>query len=107
MNFGALGDIIKTGVNRRFKLQSSADGMFDNKSLEVTDLRCKYCKNPISIDIAEPHWSRVILSPLRSQKQSAYRVIVTSSIQLLNQNIGDMWDSGKIVSDQSIPVKYN
>ena len=45
-------------------------------------------------------------SDVRGQKQTAYRLIVASSRDKLNRNIGDLWDSGKVPSDQSIHVAY-
>jgi alpha-L-rhamnosidase len=38
--------------------------------------------------------------------QSAYRVLVASSADRLARDQGDLWDSGKILSDQSIQVEY-
>jgi alpha-L-rhamnosidase len=42
----------------------------------------------------------------RGNKQTAYQIIVASSPALLGQDKGDLWDSGKVVSDQSINVPY-
>ena len=42
----------------------------------------------------------------RGQKQSAYQVLVASSEALLKQDKGDLWDSKKVASDQSIQVEY-
>ena len=39
--------------------------------------------------------------------QSAYQVLVASSPELLAQNKGDQWDSGKTASDDSTQVVYN
>ncbi len=63
----------------------------------------------LGIDVQRPRlsWELQPLSPTaRSQKQSAYQVIVSSSELSLKQNVGDLWDSGKINSDQSIHVPY-
>jgi alpha-L-rhamnosidase len=38
--------------------------------------------------------------------QSAYQVLVASSLDLLKMNQGDLWDSGKVNSDQSVHVVY-
>jgi alpha-L-rhamnosidase len=45
-------------------------------------------------------------SKQHGQVQTAYRIIVSSSVELLDSDVGDIWDSGKIVSDQSINIKY-
>ena len=42
----------------------------------------------------------------RGAKQTAYQVLVASSPEHLAADQGDLWDSGKVVSDQSIHVAY-
>jgi hypothetical protein len=39
--------------------------------------------------------------------QTAYRLLVASSIENLNADIGDLWDTGKIVGDASEGITYN
>jgi hypothetical protein len=38
--------------------------------------------------------------------QSAYRILVSSNLEMLGKNRGDVWDSGKTVSSSSINVPY-
>ena len=38
--------------------------------------------------------------------QSAYQVLVATAVEKLNNNIGDKWDSGKVVSDKSVNIVY-
>jgi len=73
---------------------------------EVSNLRCEYLSAPLGIDVVKPRLSWVMESPLRGEKQTAYRVLVASSAELLKKDRGDVWDSGKVVSDQSIQVEY-
>jgi len=75
--------------------------------IKVTDLRCEYLRNPLGIDVTKPRLSWKLRSAERGQKQTAYHVLITSSRDKLNKNIGDLWDSGKVKSDQSIHVAYN
>jgi alpha-L-rhamnosidase len=42
----------------------------------------------------------------RGLKQTAYQILVASSEELLKQDKGDLWDSGKVMSDQSVNVEY-
>ena len=74
--------------------------------LPPTDLRCEFLVNPQGIDIARPHLSWRLEWPERGQTQTAYRVLVASQPDLLAQDQGDLWDSGKVNSDQSIHVEY-
>lgn len=38
--------------------------------------------------------------------QTAYQILVAGSVNSLNKNIGDLWDSGKVVSTQSSGIIY-
>ena len=74
---------------------------------EVTDLRCEYLKDPLGIDVAKPRLSwKIVISKQRGVRQVAYQVLVASSEKLLKKDKGDLWDSGKVESDQSIHVEY-
>lgn len=75
----------------------------------VEQLRCEYRVNPIGIDVAQPRLSWVLVPfdrRARGVKQSAYRILVASSEELLNGNVADLWDTEKINSEQSTQVEY-
>jgi len=74
--------------------------------VEAQDLRCEYRENPMGIDASAPRLSWQLQSKERGQRQTAYRILVASSADLLKRNQGDLWDSGKVESDQSIQVHY-
>ena len=74
--------------------------------VSVGDLRCEYLKAPLGIDVIKPRLSWVITSRERNTRQMAYQILVASSSELLSRNQGDLWDSGKVDSDQSIHVDY-
>ena len=81
------------------------------RAAEITSLRCEYRDNPLGIDAAKPRLSWKIeagdqSSEARGQNQTAYQVLVASSPELLAKDQGDLWDSGKVASDQSIQVEY-
>jgi alpha-L-rhamnosidase len=75
--------------------------------LPPANLRCEYLKNPLGIDVRQPRFTWVLAHTERGQKQSAYQVLVASSPELLNQDKGDLWDSGKTASDDSTQVVYS
>lgn len=77
-----------------------------NARTTVGELRCEYLKNPEGIDVLQPRLSWVLHSTERNQRQTAYRVLVASSLAKLHADWGDLWDSGKVESDQSIHVRY-
>ena len=71
-------------------------------------LRCEHLANPLGIDVVEPRlsWQLKSQSPTRGQYQTAARILVASSPEKLENNEGDLWDSGKVDTGQSILVPY-
>lgn len=70
------------------------------------NLLCEYLRNPEGIDIKEPQLFWNSISQTNTQKQTAYQILVATSEANLAAGKADLWDSGKIVSDQSTQVKY-
>ncbi|WPR70123.1 family 78 glycoside hydrolase catalytic domain [Flavobacterium sp. NG2] len=87
----------------------SSSCCFANSTVKVVDLRCEYRTNPLGIDNTLPRlsWKLLESQQLRGQKQTAYQIVVSTSIQNLHKNIGDLWDSGKVESNQSVNTIYN
>ena len=75
-------------------------------SLTPNDLRCEYFKNPLGVDTMTPRLSWKLHSDQRSQRQSAYQVLVAGNPNLLAQDKADLWDSGRVCSEQSVHVEY-
>jgi alpha-L-rhamnosidase len=84
---------------------------------DVTNLRCESLVDPLGIDEAQPRLSWIIDAPQSETsnsnshitpgvKQSVYQVLVASTPELLAKDQGDLWDSGKVESDQSVHVEY-
>ena len=59
-----------------------------------------------SIRNPNPYFGWVIESSLPNTIQIAYRVLLASSIEKLQQNEGDIWDSGKVENGNSVSVPY-
>ena len=72
----------------------------------LTDLRCEYLADPLGIDVGKPRLRWVIESARRGERQTAYQILVASTPELLAKNQGDLWDSGKVASDQSAHEAY-
>jgi alpha-L-rhamnosidase len=72
----------------------------------IGDLKCEYLQDPCGIDVQNPRLSWEILSKEKGQKQTAYHLLVASSEKLLEADVGDIWDAGKIESDRSVQVVY-
>jgi len=74
--------------------------------LSLGELQCEYLVNPLGIDVAQPRLSWVLQTPQRGAQQTAYQVLVASSELLLQQDRGDVWDTGRVASSQSHLVEY-
>lgn len=70
------------------------------------NLLCEYADNPIGIDVLKPRFSWVLRHPERGRKQSAYQILVTGSSDNLLKDKGDIWDSNKVESDESVNIEY-
>jgi alpha-L-rhamnosidase len=70
------------------------------------NLRCEYLLNPIGVDTPQPRFSWALTSDDKSQKQTAFQVLVSSDPIFQEQDLGDIWDSSKVINDQSNQVEY-
>lgn len=74
--------------------------------LSVARLRCEYKENPLGIDANPPRLSWVVQSENRGARQTGYQVLVASSLEQLAVEQGDVWDSGKVASPETVLVPY-
>ena len=70
-----------------------------SQEIRVGRLRCEYAVNPLGIDVPRPRLSWVLDAARRGVAQSAYQVRV-------RDDTGEVWDSDRVASDQSIHVAY-
>jgi alpha-L-rhamnosidase len=75
-------------------------------ALHIHHLACERLINPVGIAVTKPRLSWQLSGEERGLMQTAYQVLVASSAEKLAQNEGDLWNSGKIASDQSLHVEY-
>lgn len=76
------------------------------QDLVVDHLRCEYRMDPTGLDVREPRVSWTLKSSRRGERQTAYRIRAASSREGLIRNDADLWDSGRVTSDQTIHVPY-
>ncbi len=67
------------------------------------NLRCEYLENPVGIDVKKPKFSWMLEHSERDQAQTAYQLIISSDPLCED---ADIWDSNKVVSDQSLHVAF-
>jgi alpha-L-rhamnosidase len=78
-------------------------------TLIVERLRCEYRVNPLGVDVSAPRLSWVMTlteEGLRGASQTAYHVLVASNPAILSEDRGDLWDTGRVLSDQSVQLAY-
>lgn len=75
-------------------------------TFSAQELRCEYLSNPLGIDVQKPRLSWLLNSAENVRGQSAYRVLVASSPAILMKEQGDLWDSGRVASEQSTWIEY-
>jgi len=86
---------------------SSCDTETRVTGIDPYDLTCEYTDNPIGIESLSPRLSWKLKSDQKGQKQTAYRILVSSTWDLLNSDSGDIWDSNKLRSDQSVNILFS
>jgi alpha-L-rhamnosidase len=69
-------------------------------------LRCEYLLNPLGIDVRTPRLSWIVESEENGQAQSAYRILAASTEAALTAGRPDLWDSGRVVSDETAHIPY-
>ena len=76
--------------------------------LIITELKCEYRIDPLGIDNTAPRlsWKLIDDNQTRGQKQTAYQILVASTLEKLENNTGDVWDSGKVEHGTSTHVPY-
>ena len=74
--------------------------------LAVSALTCEFMSNPRGIKTPAPRLSWKLDSDQRDVAQTAYRIEVARSAEKLAAGEADLWDSGRVASDQSYLVPY-
>ena len=77
-----------------------------NVQHSVYNLRCEQEENPLGIETQQPRFSWQIQAEQRNFKQSAFHLLVADSPEKLQDDEGNIWDSGKTLSSASILVPF-
>lgn len=79
---------------------------FPCTAMTVKNPGCEQRENPLGVDVAQPRLNWILQSDQRGDAQTAYQIIAASSETILEKNSGDLWDSGKIISDETIQIPF-
>lgn len=86
-----------------------ASSIASASNVGIEEMKTEYLTNPIQLDIEKPRlsWKLQPAQPnARNISQTAYQVLVASSAEQLGNDKGDLWDSGRVESSQSILIRY-
>lgn len=83
------------------------NGLLAKGDILIKSLQCEYRSNPLGIENLSPRLSWKLSSNEQAQHQTAYQILVATSPDKLSENKADLWNSGRILSDQSVNVRYN
>lgn len=84
----------------------SCFSMSSEATIRVTDLKVLSISNPVGIGTPLPDFSWQWQTDKRESFQRAYQILVASSKEELRHDVGDIWNSGKINSDQQLYISF-
>ena len=85
---------------------SLISNLFGEVPFQPIRLTCEYIENPLGIDISAPRLSWNINSAGRNRLQTAYEIIVNDDVKLTSSGKGNVWQTGKVSSDENIQIEY-
>ena len=71
------------------------------------NLKTEYLSNPIGIETNSPRLSWTVQAENKNFEQTAYQIIVASSLEKLSQDVGDIFDSQKVFSTFSNQIEIS
>jgi alpha-L-rhamnosidase len=77
--------------------------------IRCTHLLCEERSSPMGLDVLHPQLSWQLVdteSTERDQTQTAYRIQVATTRELLEEGRPDLWDSGRVLSPRTTQVEY-
>lgn len=73
---------------------------------KIVDLKCENLRAPLGINTVHPRFNWKNISDKKGTQQTAYQILVASSIRNLNEEKADLWNSGKVASPSNILIDY-
>jgi alpha-L-rhamnosidase len=70
-------------------------------------LRCEYLDNPLGIDAVRPRLSWWLDDDRPAEIQTAYRIIAGADPARLDDDTGDLWDTGRVESSMTAHVVWD
>lgn len=86
--------------------KQSADTELVNDKIKVMRLLTNGLENPLAIATSEPTFSWNLESQINDVSQTAYQILVASSIELLEKDSANLWNSGRVESGKTLHITY-
>ena len=78
----------------------------DSSVLKVEDLKCEMLEAPLAIDNTSPHFSWKMRSKQNGATATAYQILVATTLDKLNEEEADLWNTGKVADAASVGITY-
>lgn len=78
-----------------------------NGQISAVHLRCEMRENLLAVNTNQPRLSWQLVSKKSNVLQTAYQILVASSEEKLKKDQGDIWNSGKVVSNKNLQITYS
>ena len=72
----------------------------------ISGLKCEYLTNPLGLNVTHPRLTWQIECGEPNFVQTAYEIRVIASESVLNKRDKPVWNSGKVITDQSVNIEY-
>jgi alpha-L-rhamnosidase len=80
--------------------------IFQTNAQTIEKLKCEYQETPMGLEVLNPRLSWQMKAINRGAKQTAYQILVADNEADLKKDIGNVWNSGIVKSEQSIKINY-
>lgn len=74
--------------------------------VDVSNAKTENMSNPLGLDTNQPRFSWQITSDKKDVVQTAYEILVASSLDNLKADKADLWNSGKVASADQLWIAY-
>ena len=78
----------------------------DSSLLTIGGLKCEMLESPLAIDNTSPHFSWQMSSKQKGAVSTAYQILVATSLDKLNEEDADLWNTGKVADAASVGITY-
>lgn len=75
-------------------------------AITAEHLRCEHLPAPMGLNVTSPRFSWALSGAGRNRRMTAYQIVAGIDVREVMAGKGDLWDSGKIQSDQSQLVPW-